>query len=283
MPCPWASRRRRAREEACLVVLALVLIGLVGDAAGGGGGQDAPKVHRNHGKFTAGEWKQAHATFYGGRDGSGTLAGACGYKDTSAEGYGVQTVAVSTVLFNGGAGCGACYEVRCVDSPDGCKAGAAPVVVTATNLCPPNPGQSSENGGWCNPPREHLDLTMPAFLQIAQEKAGIVPISYRRVPCVKQGGIRYTITGNKYFNLVMVTNVGGAGDVSSLMVKGNKRVKWTTLKRNWGQEWQTSEDLTGESLTFRVMTGDHRKATSWHVLPRDWQFGVTYQATKNFK
>lgn len=99
---------------------------------------------------------------------------------------------------------------------------------------------------------------------------------------MKVGGIRYTITGNPYFNLVMVSNVGGAGDVAGLSVKGNKRVKWTPLKRNWGQEWQTSEVLTGESLTFRVMTGDHRKATSWRVAPRDWTYDNTYQAKKNF-
>jgi len=103
-----------------------------------------------------------------------------------------------------------------------------------------------------------------------------------RVACVRQGGIRYTITGNKNYNMVMVTNVGGEGDVVALSVKGNKRVKWTPMKRSWGQLWTTEVDLTGESLTYRVMTGDHRKATSWHVMPRDWQFGKTYQATKNF-
>ncbi|KAL6660942.1 hypothetical protein ACP70R_000326 [Stipagrostis hirtigluma subsp. patula] len=270
------------------VVSLLLLVGLAavaGVAAAGGAKPLSPGgrvVHHNHGRFAAGPWKPAHATFYGGRDGSGTTAGACGYKDTAAEGYGVQTVAVSTVLFADGAACGGCYEVRCVDSPQGCKAGAPPVTVTATNLCPPNYEQSGDSGGWCNPPREHFDLTMPAFLQIAQEKAGIVPISYRRVPCTKQGGIRYTITGNKYFNLVMVTNVGGAGDVTAVSVKGDDRVKWTELKRNSGQVWQAAEDLTGESLTFRVMTSDHRKATSWHVLPKNWQFGVTYQASKNF-
>ncbi|XP_047046334.1 expansin-A32-like [Lolium rigidum] len=267
-----------------LVVLAL--LASAGNVAVDGRAP-AATVHRNHGRFKAGPWKPAHATFYGGRDGSDTRAGACGYKDTVAEGYGLQTVAVSTALFNGGATCGACYEVRCTDSPGWCKppAGAPPaqpLIVTATNLCPPNYQLPGDNGGWCNPPREHFDLTMPAFLQIAEEKAGIVPVSYRRVPCAKAGGIRYTITGNKYFNMVTVTNVGGAGDVAGLTVKGNKRVKWTPLKRNWGQVWQTGEDLTGESLTFRVMTGDHRRHTSWHVLPRDWQFGVTYQAPKNF-
>ncbi|KAL5220812.1 hypothetical protein ABZP36_025525 [Zizania latifolia] len=83
MACPWASRR--AREEASLLVLALLLIALVGDAAGGGG-QDAPKVHRNHGKFTAGPWRQAHATFYGGRDGAYMPVPCCPFDKRLKEG-----------------------------------------------------------------------------------------------------------------------------------------------------------------------------------------------------
>ncbi|CAO2200323.1 unnamed protein product [Urochloa humidicola] len=281
----WWMAPPPARLLALLLVAAAVVASSAGVASAVGAKALTPGgrvVHHNHGKFTCGPWKSAHATFYGGRDGSGTTAGACGYKDTRAEGYGVQTVAVSAALFADGAACGGCYELRCVDNPTGCKSAAAPLVVMATNLCPPNYQQSGDNGGWCNPPREHFDLSMPAFLQIAEEKAGIVPVSYRRAPCVKQGGIRYTITGNRYFNMVTVTNVGGAGDVAAVSVKGSKRVKWTELKRNWGQVWQTGEDLTGESLTFRLMTSDHRKATSWHVLPENWQFGITYQATKNF-
>ncbi|KAF8700828.1 hypothetical protein HU200_034192 [Digitaria exilis] len=194
-----------APHLASLLLAGLALLATVADAG---------KPHVSHGKFKAGPWTVGHATFYGGRDGSGTTdGGACGYKDALAKDYGVLTAAVSPELYDSGAGCGACYEV---------------------------------------------------------------------VACVKQGGIRYTITGNKNYNMVMVTNVGGEGDVVALMVKGNKRVKWTPMKRSWGQLWTTEVDLTGESLTFRVMNGDHRKATSWHVMPRDWQFGKTYQATKNF-
>ena len=100
--------------------------------------------------------------------------------------------------------------------------------------------------------------------------------------CKRQGGIRFSISGNPYFYLVSVWNVGGAGDVVGVQVKGSKKVKWTNMKRNWGQKWETNAMLLGESLTFRVRTSDRRSSTSWHVLPQNWQFGVTYEG-KNFK
>ncbi|MED6216281.1 hypothetical protein PIB30_006221 [Stylosanthes scabra] len=224
-------------------------------------------------------WKQAHATFYEG--GSGTFGGACGYEDVVKDGYGMDTAALSTVMFKGGETCGGCYEIRCVASQGqgggGCnQGGQSSIFVTATNLCPPD-----SNGGWCNPPREHFDLAKPAFLKIAQYKAGIVPVQYRRVPCKRQGGVRYTITGNPYFNLVKVWNVGGAGDVVGVQVKGDDKLKWTEMKRNWGQKWETNAMLVGESLTFRVRASDGRYSTSWHVAPKNWQFGQTFEG-KNF-
>ncbi|KAH7660695.1 Expansin protein [Dioscorea alata] len=229
-------------------------------------------------------WEKAFATFYGDISGGETMEGACGYGDLFKQGYGLDTAALSTTLFNNGHTCGACYELKCTNNPEWCINGKT-TTITATNFCPPNWSKPSDMGGWCNPPRKHFDMAMAAFLKIVKGiKVGIVPVHYRRVKCVKKGGIKFEIKGNPYWNLVLVYNVGGVGDVKGVWVKkmGDVKSGWIQMTRNWGQNWQTGVGLRGWSLSFRVSVSDGRTLYALGVVPVNWNFGQSFESKVQF-
>ncbi|XP_020085568.1 expansin-A10-like isoform X1 [Ananas comosus] len=205
--------------------------------------------------------------------------GACGYGDLGRRGYGMATAGLSEGLFARGAACGGCYEVRCVQELRYCLPGTS-IVVTATNFCAPNYGLPADAGGICNPPNHHFLIPIQAFEKIALWKAGVMPVQYRRVKCVREGGVGFTIDGRGFFITVLISNVAGAGDVTAVKIKGSN-IGWLSMGRIWGQNWHISADLKGQALSFELTTSDSVTLTSFNVAPKDWSFGQTY-AGKQF-
>lgn len=224
------------------------------------------------------EWSIASATYIKAADEStGNGGGACGYGDTDKMGYGMATTGVSSALFNKGSSCGGCFVVRCVDHILWCLQTSPSIIVTATDFCPPNYGLAGDYGGWCNYPREHLEMSEFAFGKIAELEANIVPVQYRRVNCErKKDGIRFLVSGSFQLYQVLVTNVGSDGQVVGVKVKGSK-TGWIPLGRNWGQNWQCNLNLIGQFLSFEVTTRRGNRLTSYDVAPADWQFGQIFQ------
>ncbi|CAA0831509.1 Expansin-A7 [Striga hermonthica] len=204
--------------------------------------------------FCATPWQPTHATFYGDETASETMGGACGYGNLFSNGYGTDTAALSSVLFNNGFGCGQCFQIKC----------------------------DSNNGGWCNPPRTHFDMAKPVFMKIAQWKAGIMPVMFRIVPCVRQGGLRFSFQGNGYWLLVYVMNVGGGGDMASMWVKGTK-TGWISMSHNWGASYQVFANLGGQALSFKITSyTSHETIVAYNVALATWQAGITYSTNVNF-
>jgi hypothetical protein len=104
-----------------------------------------------------------------------------------------------------------------------------------------------------------------------------------RVPCVRRGGVRFTINGHDYFNLVLVANVAGDGSIKSVGVKAADSSEWLPMVRNWGAQWHSLVYLSGKMLSFKVTTTDDQTLEFPNIVPRGWKFGQTFASKLQFK
>ena len=102
-----------------------------------------------------------------------------------------------------------------------------------------------------------------------------------RVTCWRQGGIRITIGGSTFFQLVNFANVGGSGSIRSVSVKGTK-TGWIALNRNWGANWQCNSALAGQELSFTVTSTGGQTLNLNNVVPAWWPFGMAFVTNYNF-
>uniref|UniRef100_A0A0D9W3C2 Expansin n=1 Tax=Leersia perrieri TaxID=77586 RepID=A0A0D9W3C2_9ORYZ len=215
------------------------------------------------------DWLSGTATFYGGADGSGTMGGACGYRNLYDQGYGINNTALSTALFNDGASCGQCYLIMCDNSraPGWCKVGTA-ITVSATNLCPPNWDLPSDNGGWCNPPRPHSDMSHPAWENIGGEVLEVrrSEVHNQRVQLLRAGA----------------SDEHGRERVSRLHVSERIQHRWIQMTRNWGANWQCLAGLAGQALSFSVTSTGGQNIVFDNAVPAGWSFGQTFSTYHQF-
>uniref|UniRef100_N1QX38 Expansin n=1 Tax=Aegilops tauschii TaxID=37682 RepID=N1QX38_AEGTA len=124
-------------------------------------------------------------------------------------------------------------------------------------------------------------LSTPAWENLAIYRAGIVPILSRRVACQRQGGLRFTISGFNFFELVLVTNIAMSGSIRSMSVKGTNTA-WITMSQNWGANWQCLAGLKGQALSFAITSSGGQYKVFQDVVPAWWLFGQTFSTWQQF-
>lgn len=93
--------------------------------------------------------------------------------------------------------------------------------------------------------------------------------------------MRFTIAGFNYFELVLLTNVGGSGSVKSMAVKG-PNTGWIQMSRNWGANWQCLAGLEKQPLSFALTSTGGQYLVFQDAVPAGWQFGQTFSTYRQF-
>ncbi|GER42379.1 expansin-like family protein [Striga asiatica] len=199
-------------------------------------------------------------------------SGACGYGSLATGFNGGRIAAAAPSIYKNGAGCGACFLIRCKHGKI-CKEKGTPIIVTDRN---------TDN-------RTDFVLSNRAFLAMANKgygndllKLGLADVEYKRIPCdyKKQNlSIRVEESSQKLEYLaIKFLHQGGQTEIVTADVASVGSSSWTYLTRLYGAVWNTSRVPAGALQIRFVVTAGYDGKWYWakQALPKDWKNGATY-------
>ncbi|KAK1628037.1 hypothetical protein QYE76_002352 [Lolium multiflorum] len=231
-------------------------------------------------------WLAAKATWYGPPTGAGPEdnGGACGFKNANKYPFSSMTSCGNEPLFQDGAGCGSCYQIRCLKNNNpACSGEPRTVVITDMNYYPVA--------------RYHFDLSGTAFGAMAfggqndqLRHAGIIDMQFRRVPC-NFPGMKVTFFvlpgANPNYLPVVPAYANGDGAVVKMDVmrsrNGRPTGTWESMYRSWGTVFRldSREPLQGP-LSLRITSDTGKSRVANNIIPYGWAGGRSYWSDVQF-
>nr|XP_043606816.1 expansin-like B1 [Erigeron canadensis] len=220
-----------------------------------------------------GSFTRSRAGFYPNSDDKGSETGRCGYDSFGAIINNGDVAAVSN-LYHDGVGCGACYQVRCINNKN-CTDEGVTVVIT---------DQGSSDG-------TDFIMSKKAFRKMAQStyaassllSHGIVDVEYRRVPCIYPN---YNITikikessNYPYYLAFVIWYQQGQNDITAVQLCETKNFNCKLLDRSYGSVFTTTSPPRGQ-LSLRMLLSGEDGDENWVVpvnnIPENWKKGDIY-------
>ncbi|KAM3397021.1 expansin-like B1 [Capsicum galapagoense] len=234
------------------------------------------------------------ATFYETSDGKG---GTCGYGNYGNYMNNVRVTAVSSKLYNNGAGCGACYHVTCKEKPvcvswfnGTCSRVETICSFSGTKLMVTDNREGPVGTDFIIPYTNFGSLAVHPGVAYYVYAKGVVDVNYRRVSCTNNnnGIINLALEVDEHTNypayiaFVPITYQGGLTDILAIEIYEEKCNKWIAMRRAYGAVFDMANPPSGP-LKLRIQVTDHDGSiTKWvqskkAIIPSYWKPGTIIQ------